>query len=91
MPFELRQRFGHPTFQASDSRSFLNVGFPSRPTRFCDVFLRCSPSTKCKHNYDDDDNNNNNKEFIVVVNILVIVIIDFSVTILQHTSYISEV
>jgi hypothetical protein len=87
MPFELRQRFGHPTFQASDSRCFLNVGFPSKPTRFCDVLLRCSPSTKCKHNYDD---NNNNNEFIVVI-ILIIVIIDFSVTILQRTSYISEV
>jgi len=66
------------------------VGFSSRPTRFCDVLLRCSPSTKCKHNYDDDDDNdddNNNNKFSVVF----VVIIDLSITILQRTSYISEV
>ena len=73
----------------------LNVGFPSRPTRFCGVFWRCSPSTKCKHNYGDDDNNNNknnNNKFNVVfdVIILIIVIIDLSINVVRSTSYISE-
>jgi hypothetical protein len=79
----------HPTFQASDSRSVLNVGVPRRPTRFCDVFLRCSASMKCKHNY---DYHNNNKFIVVfVVIILIIAIIDLLITTSQRTSYISEV
>ena len=85
-------------YTAAYSGSILNVGFPSTTTQFCDVFLRCYPSRKCEHNYgddnddDDDDNDNNNNKFIVfVVIILIIVIIVLSITILQCTSYISEV
>jgi len=81
-------------FQAAYSSSILNVGFPSGTKQFCDVFLRRYPSTKCKHNYgDDNDDDDNNNKFIVVfvVIIIIIVIIVLSITVLQSTSYISEV